>query len=70
MKALVKKRPEKGLWLEDVSVPESGENDVLIRVQSTAICGTDVHIYHRNLIGSTLRFFATTVRCVRFSVLA
>jgi threonine 3-dehydrogenase len=46
MKALVKSRPEPGLWLEDVPVPEMGINDVLIKVQRAAICGTDVHIYN------------------------
>lgn len=46
MKALVKKHAEKGLWLEDVPVPEVGPTDVLIRVQRTGICGTDVHIYN------------------------
>ena len=46
MKALVKSRPEPGLWLEDVPVPEIGINDVLIKVQRAAICGTDVHIYN------------------------
>ncbi len=45
MKALVKKKPEKGLWLEDVPKPTCGENDVLIKIKQTAICGTDVHIY-------------------------
>src|ERR1051326_4030024 len=45
MKALVKSRPEPGLWLEDVDVPRIGINDVLIRVLRTGICGTDVHIY-------------------------
>jgi threonine 3-dehydrogenase len=45
MKALVKKRPEQGLWLEDVHVPEPGINDVLIEVLRTGICGTDLHIY-------------------------
>ena len=45
MKALVKKIPEKGLWLEDVAKPIAGELDVLIRIKKTAICGTDVHIY-------------------------
>src|ERR1700677_3638275 len=44
MKALVKSRPEPGLWLEDVPVPEIGINDVLIRVKKASICGTDVHI--------------------------
>lgn len=46
MKALVKKEARKGLWLEDVPIPEYGINDVLIRVLRTAICGTDMHIYN------------------------
>ena len=44
MKALVKSRPEPGLWLEDVPVPEIGINDVLVRVKKASICGTDIHI--------------------------
>ncbi len=46
MKALVKSRAEKGLWMEEVDVPEVGNNDVLIKIHKTAICGTDVHIYN------------------------
>jgi threonine 3-dehydrogenase len=45
MKALVKKSPEPGLWMQDVPMPEVGPEDVLIKVRKTAICGTDVHIY-------------------------
>ncbi len=45
MKALVKKRSEVGLWMEDVPMPEVGPEDVLVKVRKTAICGTDVHIY-------------------------
>jgi threonine 3-dehydrogenase len=45
MKALVKSRSERGLWLEDVPEPRIGINDVLIRVLLTGICGTDLHIY-------------------------
>lgn len=45
MKALVKKKAEPGLWLEDIPVPTIGINDVLIQVLRTGICGTDVHIY-------------------------
>ena len=48
MRALVKARPEKGLWLEDVPEPELGINDVLIHVRKTGICGTDLHIYDWN----------------------
>jgi len=44
MKALVKSRAERGLWLEDVPEPRIGINDVLVRVHYTGICGTDVHI--------------------------
>ncbi|MEN6627309.1 MAG: L-threonine 3-dehydrogenase [Candidatus Sumerlaeia bacterium] len=46
MKALVKSKPETGLWLEDVPVPKVGINDVLIKILKTAICGTDVHIWN------------------------
>jgi threonine 3-dehydrogenase len=46
MKALVKSHAKKGIWLEDVPMPEVGNNDVLIKVQKTAICGTDIHIYN------------------------
>ena len=48
MKALVKARSEPGLWLEDISEPAIGINDVLIRVLRTGICGTDVHIFDWN----------------------
>ena len=45
MKALVKAKPDKGIWLQDVPVPEIGHDEVLIKVSKTAICGTDLHIY-------------------------
>ncbi len=45
MKALVKTKAERGLWMQDIAVPEVGHNDVLIKINRTAICGTDIHIY-------------------------
>ncbi len=45
MKALVKSRREPGLWLEEVPMPDIGINDVLIKVDRTAVCGTDLHIF-------------------------
>ena len=45
MKALVKAKPEKGLWLEEVPVPRIAPDEVLIKIKRTAICGTDMHIY-------------------------
>jgi threonine 3-dehydrogenase len=45
MQALVKKKSEEGLWLDDVPVPTIGINDVLIKVLRTGICGTDLHIF-------------------------
>ena len=45
MKALVKSRDARGLWLEDVAEPQVGINDVKIRVLLTGICGTDLHIF-------------------------
>ena len=45
MKALVKREAKPGLWLEEVPRPRVGINDVLIRIDRTGICGTDLHIY-------------------------
>ncbi len=45
MKALVKAKPERGIWLEEMERPRIGHNDVLIKVRRSAICGTDIHIY-------------------------
>jgi len=45
MKSLVKLRPEKGIWMQDMPLPHVGINDVLIKIRKTAICGTDLHIY-------------------------
>ena len=46
MKALVKIHAKEGLWLEDMPEPEIGNNDVLVKIKKTAICGTDIHIYN------------------------
>ena len=46
MKTLSKAKAEKGIWMVDHPKPEMGHNDVLIKIKKTAICGTDMHIYH------------------------
>ena len=47
MRALVKAKAEPGVWMQDDQpIPSYGEDDVLIRVKKTAICGTDIHIYN------------------------
>ena len=46
MKALVKAKPEPGLWMRDVPEPVCGPNDLKIKIVKTAICGTDVHIFN------------------------
>ncbi len=45
MKSLVKLKREPGIWMDDVTRPSCGVNDVLIKIGKTAICGTDIHIY-------------------------
>jgi threonine 3-dehydrogenase len=45
MKSLVKLKREPGIWMDDVALPKCGVNDVLIKIEKTAICGTDIHIY-------------------------
>ena len=45
MKALVKAKAQKGLWMQEVPRPSIAPNEVLIKIEKTAICGTDMHIY-------------------------
>lgn len=44
MRALVKAKPEPGIWMQDIDKPTVGPNDVLIKISKTSICGTDLHI--------------------------
>ena len=46
MNALVKAHAREGLWLQTAAVPEVGLDDVLIRINKTGICGTDIHIWN------------------------
>lgn len=46
MIALEKTHPREGLWQVTAPVPEIGPDDVLIRVNKTGICGTDIHIWN------------------------
>jgi threonine 3-dehydrogenase len=45
MKALIKARPEPGIWMGEAPIPAVGPDEVLIKIRKTAICGTDLHIY-------------------------
>jgi threonine 3-dehydrogenase len=45
MKALRKMRAGRGLSMESAPVPAIGAGDVLVRVKTASICGTDLHIY-------------------------
>lgn len=45
MKALIKERPEPGIWMGEVDKPTIKDDEVLIKITKTAICGTDLHIY-------------------------
>lgn len=45
MRALVKHPDELGLRLEDLPVPDPGPDEILVKVHTAGICGTDLHIY-------------------------
>ena len=45
MKAIAKIEGREGLWMVDKPIPTCGENDILIKVRKTSICGTDLHLY-------------------------
>ncbi len=46
MKALSKLEAKPGIWMTTAERPAVGHNDLLIKIRKTAICGTDMHIYH------------------------
>ena len=46
MKSLVKLKAEPGIWMTKTQKPTPGHNDLLIKINKTAICGTDIHIYN------------------------
>lgn len=46
MKALAKLHAREGLWMTHAPVPEIGPDDVLIKINKTGICGTDIHIWN------------------------
>ncbi|NDH08027.1 MAG: L-threonine 3-dehydrogenase [Gammaproteobacteria bacterium] len=46
MKALVKQFAGPGITMVDKPIPIVGPKDVLVKIEKTAICGTDMHIYH------------------------
>jgi threonine 3-dehydrogenase len=45
LRALVKVTPGPGMEVRDVPTPTCGPTDVLIRVHSAGVCGTDLHIW-------------------------
>lgn len=49
MRGICKMRPGAGAeYREDLPIPRISDDQVLIKVHATAICGTDLHLYHWN----------------------
>ena len=46
MKAVRKIRPEPGLDLVEIDIPQPKSDEVLVKVEATAICGSDLHFYN------------------------
>jgi threonine 3-dehydrogenase len=46
MQAVVKAHAAPGIELREVPVPTPGPGEVLVRVQSASVCGTDLHIFN------------------------
>ena len=46
MKAVRKVRPEPGFDLVDIEIPQIRPDETLVKVLSTAICGSDIHFYN------------------------
>lgn len=48
MRVLAKLKNEEGLWLSESDVPQYGPQEVLIKINKTAVYGTDLQIYQRD----------------------
>jgi threonine 3-dehydrogenase len=46
MQAIVKTGAHSGVDIRDVPIPPYGPTDVLVKVTSASVCGTDLHIYN------------------------
>ena len=46
MMAVMKPQAKPGVEIRDVSIPQIGLTDVLVKVKVASICGTDLHIYN------------------------
>ena len=46
MLVLTKAHPQRGIWASQKPIPSIQPDEVLIQVQKSAICGTDVHIFN------------------------
>lgn len=46
MNVLIKSQEKVGLWADRKPIPEIGDDDVLIKINKTGICGTDIHIWN------------------------
>lgn len=51
MKALVIERPNYAV-VQEVPIPEVGKGEIRIRVKASGICGTDIHIYRGEYLGT------------------
>ena len=45
MTAVRKAAPGRGLVVEEIPLPETADDEVLVRVEAASICGTDLHIW-------------------------
>jgi threonine 3-dehydrogenase len=59
MKVIAKTQPGRGASLIDLTTPTPTNNEVLIKVECSAICGSDIHLY--NWDPATLVFHANVV---------
>ncbi|MBU0531931.1 L-threonine 3-dehydrogenase [Candidatus Micrarchaeota archaeon] len=46
MTAIWKTEPKQGFEIKDAQIPKIKDDEVLIKVKATSICGTDLHIYN------------------------
>ncbi|WP_168209204.1 zinc-dependent alcohol dehydrogenase [Agromyces intestinalis] len=62
MRALVKYANEDGaLEVRDVAAPEAGPGEVLVRVHTVGVCGSDIHMWHDSQSKSSVGILPVTL---------
>jgi alcohol dehydrogenase, propanol-preferring len=69
MKAVRIIRPNESLQIQELEIPKPKYSQVLVKVQSSGVCHSDIHLWEGGYQGSEGQFLRTTDRGVRYPLI-